>query len=578
MARILVTSALPYINGVKHLGNLVGSMLPADVYARWARARGHEVLALCATDEHGTPAELAAASAGQNVADFCSEQHELQRSLGESFGLSWDWFGRSSSPQNYFLTQHFAEILEKNGFIEERVTEQVYSPDDERFLPDRYIHGTCPNCGYEQARGDQCENCGKLLDPTDLVSPRSAISGSTRLEVRATHHLYLLQSQAEEKLRVWVDKQDCWPRLVKSIAYKWLDEGLMDRAITRDLSWGIPVATDGEVRKGFENKVFYVWFDAPIEYIASAQEWAEESKQPQAWQRWWRLDGGADDVKYVQFMAKDNVPFHTVGFPITLIGSQEPWKKVDIIKGFNWLTWYGGKFSTSQRRGVFMDQALELLPPDYWRWWLIANAPESDDTSFTWERFQQQCNKDLANVLGNFTNRVTRFTSTRFGETVPEGGDPSLLESWENLVSEVSDAAQSYDSALETLSFRQAAYELRRIWVAANEFITHAAPWTLLKKDRNQAAAAVRVCFGLIHTIAHLSSPIIPFTAKKLKEIAQCDAPFEWPNGTSSQVVDWLESIPAGTAFKSPDLLFQRIEDSDVEAWTARFGGSPGDA
>src|SRR6478735_6919672 len=241
MARHLITSALPYINGVKHLGNLVGSMLPADVSARYLRSAGHEVLAICATDEHGTPAELAAAEAGMDVAEYCTEQYEVQRALGERFGLSWDWFGRTSRAPNHVLTNHFARRLRDNGYTEIRSTAQVYSVDDGRFLPDRYVIGTCPNCGYPRARGDQCENCGKQLDPTDLIEPRSAISGSTELEVRESNHVYLRQSVLAERIRAWVDEQTHWSTLTRSIAYKWLDEGLQDRGITRDLDWGIPV-------------------------------------------------------------------------------------------------------------------------------------------------------------------------------------------------------------------------------------------------------------------------------------------------------------------------------------------------
>ncbi|MFT4253368.1 MAG: class I tRNA ligase family protein, partial [Caulobacter sp.] len=236
MARILITSALPYINGIKHLGNLAGSMLPADVYARFQRARGHDTLYICATDEHGTPAELAAAAAGQDVATYCEEQHVLQHDVGRAFGLSWDHFGRSSSPQNHRLTQHFAEVLEARGLIEERVDQMVYSIDDRRFLPDRYIEGTCPHCGFEKARGDQCDNCGNLLDPTDLKDPYSVISGSRNLEVRDTKHLYLLQTKMADRIRAWVDGHPDWPTLAKSIAYKHLDEGLIDRGITRDLA------------------------------------------------------------------------------------------------------------------------------------------------------------------------------------------------------------------------------------------------------------------------------------------------------------------------------------------------------
>ena len=427
MARILITSALPYINGIKHLGNLAGSMLPADIWARFKRAQGNDVLFICATDEHGTPAELAAAAAGQDVRTYCDEQHLIQKNAGEAFGLSFDWFGRSSSLQNRALTQHFCAALEKNGLIEERVDRMIYSIDDGRFLPDRYVEGTCPHCRFEKARGDQCDNCGRLLDPTDLINPYSSVSGSRNLEVRDTRHLYLLQTKVEPQIREWVNSKTDWQPLAKSIANKHLDEGLIDRGITRDLSWGVPVVgPDGGPREGMEGKVFYVWFDAPIEYIAATQEWAEANGK--TWKDWWRLDEGAEDVRYVQFMGKDNVAFHTVSFPATIIGSGEPWKTVDQLKAFNWLNWYGGKFSTSMKRGVFMDQALELLPADYWRWYLTAYGPEHSDAAFTWEQFQSAINKDLADVLGNFVNRIVKFTESKFEGVVPEGGVAGEVE------------------------------------------------------------------------------------------------------------------------------------------------------
>jgi len=308
MARILITSALPYINGIKHLGNLVGSQLPSDVYARFMRAKGHEVLLICATDEHGTPAELAAAKAGQPVEAFCAEMWETQKGIADGFRLSFDHFGRSSSARNHALTQHFAGKLADAGLIEEVMERQVFSHADDRFLPDRYIEGTCPNCGYDKARGDQCENCTKQLDPTDLIEPRSAISGSTDLEVRETKHLYLRQSTMRGKLTEWIDGQSDWPILTTSIAKKWLNDGdgLQDRGITRDLDWGIAVKRGDAPWPGMEGKVFYVWFDAPIEYIAATAEWADANGLSDAdWERWWRTDKGAEDVHYVQFMAKE---------------------------------------------------------------------------------------------------------------------------------------------------------------------------------------------------------------------------------------------------------------------------------
>jgi methionyl-tRNA synthetase len=573
MARILITSALPYINGVKHLGNLVGSMLPADVYARYCRAAGHEVLFICATDEHGTPAELAAIEAGQTVADYCAEQHEIQKTVGAGFSLSFDHFGRSSNPQNRKLTQHFCEVLEANGLIEERTSKQVYSVDDKRFLPDRYVEGTCPNCGYEKARGDQCDNCGTLLDPIQLINPYSSVSGSRNVEIRDTRHLYLLQTKMQDQVRAFVDaRADNWPNLTTSIAYKWLDEGLIDRSITRDLSWGIPVTQNGKPRPGFEEKVFYVWFDAPIEYIGATVEWAEASNGN--WERWWRTDKGADDVTYVEFMGKDNVAFHTVSFPVTILGSKEPWKLVDKLKAFNWLNWYGGKFSTSQKRGVFMDKALELLPGDYWRWYLMANAPESADTAFTWEAFKACVNSDLNDVLGNFVNRITKYAAAKFDSKVPVGGVPGEHEAW--MANELATRLPQLVAHYEAMEFRKAAAETRAIWAAGNEYITKAAPWTAYKTSVDQAAVGIRTGLNLVALFGVIAQPIIPETAKKILDalrIPEDRRSLSYDKLGAGGYAALLDALKASMPVSVPPQLFTKIEDAQVADWTARFGG-----
>ncbi len=583
MSRILITSALPYINGIKHLGNLVGSMLPADVFARYNRARGRETLFVCATDEHGTPAELAALDEGLSVEDYCRKWHEVQADLARRWGLSFDVFGRSSSAQNRELTLHFAKELWRRGFIDVRTTRQVYSHADGRFLPDRYVVGTCPHCGYDRARGDQCENCTRVLDPTDLIEPRSAVSGSTDIEIRDSKHLFLRQSDFADQLRVWIDgKRDVWSNVVSSIAYKWLDEGLRDRGITRDLSWGVPVdvADWGANPAGetldpadWAGKVFYVWFDAPIEYIGATREWADARGEPDAWRRWWQ-GPEADDVTYVQFMGKDNVPFHTVGFPATLMGvnqgASRPWKLVDQIKGFNWLTYYGGKFSTSQKRGVFMDQALDLLPADYWRWYLIANAPESADSSFTWEHFAATVNKDLADVLGNFVNRILKFGAARFDGKIPEGGQGG--EATDKLIAKLEAGIGLYTAQLEDRQFRKAAQELRAIWVAANEFVAEAAPWTAIKTDPAAAAAAVRTGINLIRVIAVLSAPVIPDTAAALgATLGLSQEEMAWPRGRAAEE---LAALAPGRAFQVPPVLFAKLADEQVAEWTQAFGGT----
>ncbi|MFE1832603.1 methionine--tRNA ligase [Streptomyces sviceus] len=570
MARHLITSALPYINGIKHLGNMVGSMLPADVYSRYLRQRGHEVLYICATDEHGTPAELAAKEQGLPVAEFCAQAHDAQKAVYDGFALAFDYFGRSSSEQNVEITQHFARRLNENGFIEERAIRQVYSPADGRFLPDRYVEGTCPHCGYDKARGDQCENCTRVLDPTDLINPRSAISGSTDLEVRETKHLFLLQSKLQHEVEEWVSRhEDDWPQLASSIARKWLTEGLHDRAITRDLDWGVPVPADTWPELAAEGKVFYVWFDAPIEYIGATKEWADLDPENRDWKSWWYdVD---TTVRYTEFMAKDNVPFHTVMFPATELGVREPWKKVDYVKAFNWLTYYGGKFSTSQKRGVFTDQALDILPADYWRYFLIANAPESDDSSFTWEHFTATVNKDLADTLGNFVNRVLSFSKKRFGEEVPAGGEPGEAET--KLGEEIARLLAEYESQMEALQFRKAAAALRALWSAGNSYLEEKAPWLEIKTDKDGAALTLRTAMNLIHLYAVVSEPFIPATAKTMREaFALADDTATWVTADEARA---LTALTPGIAFTVPPVLFAKLTDEDLENYKERFGGSP---
>jgi methionyl-tRNA synthetase len=562
MSKILITSALPYINGVKHLGNLAGSLLPADVHARFRRQIGDDVLFICGTDEHGTPAELGAIAAAQDVRTYCDEQHALQADVYRRFGLSFDHFGRSSSPQNQALTQHFYHRLDAAGLIEERLVRQVWSPADRRFLPDRYVLGTCPHCRFESARGDQCDNCGRLLDPVDLIRPRSALSGDTALELRHSRHLFLRQSLLVDALKNWIATRDGWPPFVISLARGLLTSELRDRCITRDLTWGVPVP-----RPGFENKVFYVWFDAPIAYIAATQVWAQQEPANRDWREWWWQ---ADDVRDIQFLGKDNVPFHTVSFPATLIGSREPWKTADVIKGFHWLTYEGGKFSTSQQRGIFADAALAAWPADLWRWWLIANAPETADTDFTVQRFAADVNKDLADIFGNLSNRLFSFVAKAFDGRVPSEGDPGAQE--QDLIEKVEQRVAAARLAHERLEFRHAAAETRAIWSRANAYLQETAPWSALRTDRARAAVATRTGLNLVRLSARVAWSIIPSLASRvLAAWDSAEALPRWPQDPAEELVshrdDGRRITPCGP-------LVTKVTDDQVADLALRFGGS----
>ena len=560
-------------------------MLPADVFARFCRATGAETLFICGTDDHGTPVEIAAQKEGVPVAEFVARWYAVQREIYAGYALSFDHFGQSSCAENTALTQHFARALLKAGLLEVRSQRMLYSPVDGRFLPDRYVEGTCPKCGFTKARGDQCDGCGSVLNPTDLLEPYSSISGSKALELRDSPHIYFKQSALVGPLRAWIDAQN-WPLLSKSIAYKWLDEGLEDRGITRDIAWGVPVPADIAAALGcpeLAKKVFYVWFDAPIAYIAMTQAWATHAHgqvqptqgvplSPQA-ARWWYGEAVAD-VTYTEFMGKDNVYFHTLSFPGTLIGSAEPWKKVDQLKSFNWLTYYGGKFSTSMGVGIFSDTALELLRDidngaDYWRYYLLARAPESDDSEFRWGDFQSVVNKDLADVLGNFINRTLTLSAKYFGNELPALG--VLTEAETVLYAKLEAGLARLTAAHEGVELRRAVEETRALWVLGNEHLAQQEPWQVAKTDLARAGTILHVALQLIPFYAAISAPLTPLSSAKMLQIFGQALP---ANGAPAWPANAAPTLATGTAFTQPAPLFVKITDEQIADWEARFGNT----
>ena len=562
MSKILVTSALPYINGVPHLGHMVGCLLPSDVYARYMRMMGNEVLYVVGTDEHGTTSEVGALKAGMDVQAYCDMNHDRHYRTYKDFELSFDYFGRTSSEQNKEMTYHIFEQLDKNGFIEERTVKQIYSVDDKMFLADRYITGTCPYCGYDKARGDQCENCTKVLEPTDLIDARSTISGSKNLEVRETKHLFLNLPKIEPKLREWLkSKEAFWPEVAYSIAQKWIKEGLQPRCITRDLKWGFPVN-----KAGFEDKVFYVWFDAPIGYIGITKQWSDEKPEERNWKDWWY---GAKDVRHVEFMGKDNVPYHSITFPATLLGTGEPWTQVDYLKGFSYLTYEGGKFSKSEQRGIFAEDAVKEFPADYWRYWLMSNVPESSDSSFSFDLFAAVVNKDLNGVLGNFVSRVLKMTASKIGNEVPAGGELTSVEN--ELIANLQQHTDDYFKYMNELEFRKALNELRAIWVEGNNYISVSEPWAVIKTDAERAAAVLRVCINLIRIFAILSAPIMPDIATKMLAKLHLDAK-DMPTLKGFNIAKEITAVKAGQPFEVGDMLFERIAPEKVEELKQKYG------
>lgn len=564
MSKILITSALPYINGVPHLGHMVGCLLPSDVYARYMRMMGNEVLYVVGTDEHGTTSEVGALKAGMDVQAYCDMNHERHYKTYKDFGLSFDYFGRTSSDQNKEMTYHIFSMLDKNGFIEERTVKQVYSVDDKMFLADRYITGTCPYCGYEKARGDQCENCTKVLEPTDLIDARSTISGSKNLEVRESKHLFLNLPKIEDKLRQWLKtKEAFWPEVAYSIAQKWIKEGLQPRCITRDLKWGFPVN-----KPGYEDKVFYVWFDAPIGYIGITKQWSDEKPDERNWKDWWY---DAKDVRHVEFMGKDNVPYHSITFPATLLGTGEPWTQVDYLKGFSYLTYEGGKFSKSENRGIFAEDAIKEFPADYWRYWLMSNVPESSDSSFTFDLFAGTVNKDLNGVLGNFVSRVLKMTSSKLGNQVPVGGEFTDAEN--ELVKTLQQRVDTYFKYMNELEFRKALNELRAIWVEGNNYISVTEPWSVIKENQERAETILRVCINLIYIFAVLSYPIMPKTAENM--LAKLGLTTQdMPSLKNFDVAKEISFLKPGHQFEVGEPLFERITPERIDELKQKYGSS----
>ena len=558
--KYLITSALPYINGLPHLGHMVGCLLPSDVYARFMRMQGKDVLYICGTDEHGTASEVGALKAGMPVQEYCDSYHEKHKEIYKAFDLSFDYLGRTSTEQNKEMTYRIFSELDKNGYIEEKTIKQIFSVDDNQFLADRYITGTCPYCGYDKARGDQCENCTKVLEPTDLINAKSTISGSTNLEVRETKHLFIKLEALQPELKKWLEtKEFTWPEVAYSIAQKWLKEGLQPRCITRDLKWGFTVN-----KEGYENKVFYVWFDAPIGYIGITKQWSDEKPTERSWEDWWLKP---DDVHYVEFMGKDNVPYHTITFPATLMGTGENWKLVDYLKGMSYLTFNGGKFSKSEKIGIFCDQAVEEFPADYWRYWLMANAPESSDSSFTFEGFANTINKDLNDVLGNFINRVLKMTGSNFGTQVPDGGDVSDDE--KALYTRLDELVGDYTAYLNEMEFRKALSTLREIWVEGNNYIARNEPWKVVKTDKDRAAVVLRTAINMIRLFAILSAPIMPKTSEKMLALLNLPtSDLEWVMAPMAEV---LTVLKAGHEFNTPELLFSKIAPERVEELSVRY-------
>jgi len=546
MERRLITSALPYVNNIPHLGNLI-QVLSADVFARYCRLAGYETLYICGTDEYGTATETKALEEGITPRELCDRYHAIHRDIYAWFNISFDRFGRTSVPVHTEITQHIFTKLHENGYINERVLSQPYCEKDQRFLADRYVLGTCPHCRYPDARGDQCENCGKLLDPIELIDPRCSVC-STRPVIRETKHLFIDLPAILPKLRNWIEsaaEKGFWARNAVQMTYAWMRDGLKERGITRDLKWGIPVPLDG-----YRDKVFYVWFDAPIGYISITADHTPE------WKSWWYAP---KEVKLFQFIGKDNIPFHTVIFPCSQLGTGEEWTTLYHMSSTEYLNYEGGKFSKSKGVGVFGTDAKDTgIPADVWRFYMYYNRPEKSDALFTWKDFQEKVNAELIGNLGNLVNRTLQFVSRFYGGRLPEGTPDE--EFWRQVRTAESEIA----GLLEKVELREAFHRIFALSSIGNKKFQDGEPWKGVKESPETTASLIWNLTYLVRDLAILASPYIPATSARIAATL------------GSGAISWsdLGMLKGISEVQKPELLFARLEDREIEELRVRFSGT----
>jgi methionyl-tRNA synthetase len=549
----LITSALPYVNNVPHLGTLL-QVLSADAFARYCRQRGYETLYVCGTDEYGTATETRALEERTTPRELCDRYHKIHADTYDWFGIAFDKFGRTSTPKHTEITQAIFKGLDANGYINEKTTEQLYCENHKRFLADRYIDGTCPYCGSEEARGDQCENCGKLLDPTDLKNPRCHLCGRPPV-ARKTTHLYIDLPKILPLLKAWQSKAAAagsWAHNAQKMTEAWIRDGLKPRSITRDLTWGIPVP-----KKGFEDKVFYVWFDAPIGYISITAGHTPD------WESWWQNPPG---VELYQFIGKDNIPFHTVIFPSSLLGAGGKWTMLNHMSSTEYMNYEGDKFSKSRGVGVFGDDAMASgFPADMWRFYLFYNRPEKNDFNFTWNDFREKVSSELLGNFSNLVNRTLTFVRRFYGGTLPAGKvDPKFWAA-------VRECEKKIEAAFEAIELRQAFRLVFELSSLGNKRFQDAAPWRARTEAPEMAAALMNELTYLVRELAILVHPFLPATAARVLGFLGLGSP------------DWslLGKTEGLGAVSQPELLFEKLDDKKIEELRIKCSGAakaPGEA
>ncbi len=552
--KILITSALPYANGPLHFGHIAGAYLPGDCYARFQRLKGNEVLYLCGSDEHGVAITLSAELAGRTPQEHVDLFHSINLSFFKHLDFSFDHYSRTTWPGHVPTTQEFFRALQAKGLIEERTENHLYSEQEKRFLADRYVVGTCPKCGFEEARGDECQRCAASYEATDLKNPRSKMTGSP-LILKPSMHLYLRFDLFKERLAEWIGKKK-WKENVIHFAMRYIDE-LKPRAITRDSTWGVPVP-------GYPDKVFYVWFDAPIGYVSAAQEWAEQKGEPDAWKDYW-LD---EKTKLVHFIGKDNIPFHTVFFPAMLMGQDLPYKLPDEVPANEFYLLEGRQFSKSDGWTIDLETFFSRYSSDQIRYAIAANAPETADSEFSWKDFQSRCNAELLGKLGNFVNRVLVFTKQHCAAEVPPRGE--LDEGDRQFVEQMNRLVELASHCYETFHLRKASQTIMELAQVANVYFDTQKPWVLAKDPakREKLLTVISLCIECIKTLSLIASPIIPASAEKIWKMLGCIG--KLAEGSWDQICK--TALPPHQKLGEIQILFRKIEDSEIEEEIARLG------
>lgn len=553
---ILVAVAWPYASGSRHLGHLAGAYLPADVFARFQRLAGNRVLMVSGSDIHGTPITVRADAEGVTPVEIADRYHAEFLDAWERLAISWDCY-TSTGTENHAAVTHdvFLRLLEK-GYIDRRTSDQFYDAEAGRFLPDRYIEGTCPHCGYAEARGDQCEDCGRTLDPEELVDPRSKITGAEP-EVRSTEHFYLRLSDFGESLGSWLDGREGWRRHVLNFSKGWIEEGLQDRAITRDLDWGIDVPVD-DLGPG---KRIYVWFEAVIGYLSAAVEWADQHGG--SWEDFWKNPA----TKSYYFIGKDNIPFHSIIWPAIIMAYDKGLNLPYDVPANEFLSLENRKFSTSQNWAVWLPDYLERYDPDPLRYLLSINMPESGDSDFSWSEFVRRNNEELVATYGNLVNRVLSFTYRNFDGKVP--GIQSLDEVDEGLLRAARETMESVDESLYNCRFKAAVTQAFGLAQEANRYLDTKAPWKSIKEDRDQAGASLTVAMQAINCLKTILYPFMPFSSQKVHEFLGFDGPIEEGAWDFDTIVG---GIKAGADLRQPSPLYTKLDPELIEEEVQKLG------